>query len=198
MLPGLRSAIGFAIAYEPHGEFCPILDGRPVVDLRRNGRVAEIHELQVLEHVEVEVLDVARAVPDRLLANALRPRDPLALRDARVVPPARDVRRADDDHVSAAQVRRRDGVRLAHEGRHLGVDQGKVAGPDEGRVADHVPLGVSHGSLLFSRSVGALSRQRRGRNRGSREAGYPAARSLSKSSRTRPRNFPLDSAAARP
>ncbi len=82
----VRSAIGLAMAYEPHGEFWPMTIGiapassawltfsstaacaRRMLSTvgwsltsRRDRGVAEVDDLQVLEHVEVEVLDVARA-----------------------------------------------------------------------------------------------------------------------------------------
>src|SRR5207248_5900168 len=70
-----------------------------------------------------------------------------ALRDAGVLLPARDVRCADNDDVGGFQIFRCHGMRLAHEGRHVGVDEREVAGADEGAVADHVPRRIAHACL---------------------------------------------------
>jgi len=116
-----------------------VLGGRLVEHLGRDVRIPEIYELEVLEHVEVEVLDVAGGVPDGLLPDPLRSRDPLGLRHPGVLLPARDVRRADDRHVGPLEVSGRRGERLAHERRLVAVDHREVAGPDMDPVADRVP-----------------------------------------------------------
>jgi hypothetical protein len=99
----------------------------------------------MLEDVDVEVLDVAGGITDRLLAHALGAGDPLGLAHAGILLPAGDVRGADDHDVGALEVLRRDGMRLPHERRHVGVDEREVACPDERAVTDHVPRRIAHG-----------------------------------------------------
>jgi hypothetical protein len=178
-LPRVSSAIGLAIAYEPQGEFCPthdrecagvehradllldrglraedVLDRRLVIGLRRDLCVTEIDHLEVLEHVEVEVLDIARLVPDGLLPDALGSGNPIALRYAGVLGPAGNIGSTDDRRVHALQVRGRGGVGQAHERGLVGFEHGEVPLPGIGRIADRVPFWIANGCLLPSRGDG--------------------------------------------
>jgi hypothetical protein len=131
-----------------------VLDGRLVIGLRRDLRVAEIDHLEVLEHVEVEVLDVARLVPDGLLPDALGSGNPVALRHAGVLGPAGDIGSADDRRVHSLQIRGRDGVGQSHERGLVGFEHGEVPLPGIGRIPDRVPSWIANGCLLPSRDDG--------------------------------------------
>ena len=115
------------------------------VDLGRDRGVAVIDDAQMLEDVEVEVLDVARAVAHRLLAHPFRPRQPVVLVDPGVLlGVGGNVRRADDHGVGALELGRRGGVRQPHEARRLGRDHRELAAAREARPQEFLPTGIGH------------------------------------------------------
>ena len=117
-----------------------VLDGGLLVGLRRDGGVAEVHDLQVLEDVEVEVLDVAGGVADRLLADPLRRRRAIRSCRRRRTRPSPPTYGAPMMTASApSRSAGRGGERQAHEGRHVGLDHGEVAGSGEKRVSGPAP-----------------------------------------------------------